>query len=194
MNMQRARLRMTSRASALGLAAALCLAGLAGHTAPMQAPSAPEVPDAIKVAQGEKVVLVGHASGSQIYTCTQAADGTWQWTLKAPDAELRDAQGTVIIHHSAGPSWRHTDGSEVTGKAVAHVASPDADAVAWLLLNAVGHEGNGVLTRVTSIQRIHTHGGQPPPAAQCDSAKRSAEVRIPYTADYYFYVPAGEAH
>jgi hypothetical protein len=158
-----------------------------------QPPSAPQVPDPIRVAPGEQLLLLAHASGAQIYLCTQAAGGQWQWTLKAPDAELRNEQGTVIIHHSAGPSWRHNDGSEVTGKAVAHVASPDADAVAWLLLSAVSHEGSGVLARVSSIQRIHTHGGQPPPAAQCDATRGGAEVRIPYTADYYFYAPAGPA-
>ena len=193
MNMRSTPVRLSSLAGALGVAAALGLACLAANAAP-QAPSAPEVPDAIKVPQGEKLVLVGHASGSQIYTCTQAADGKWQWTLKAPDAELRDAKGTVIIRHSAGPSWRHNDGSAVTGKAVAHVASPDADAVAWLLLTAVGHDGGGVLAQVTSIQRINTHGGQPPPAAQCDAAKHDAEARTPYTADYYFYAASGGAH
>jgi hypothetical protein len=162
-----------------------------GHTAP--ALSAPDVPDAIKVPQGEKLVLVGHASGTQIYTCSAGAEGKWQWTLKAPDAELRNDKGAVIIRHFAGPAWKHNDGSEVTGKAVGRAASPDADAVPWLLLSAVSHEGDGVLAHVTSIQRIHTHGGQPPPASECDAAKGNAEVRIPYTADYYFYAPAGGA-
>jgi Protein of unknown function (DUF3455) len=180
--------RTSTLAGALGLAA-LGLAGGPGHAAP--ALSAPDVPDAIKVPQGEKLVLVGHASGSQIYTCSQGAEGKWQWKLKAPDAELRDDKGAVIIHHFAGPAWKHNDGSEVTGKAAGSAASPDADAVPWLLVSAVSHEGSGVLAHVTSIQRIHTHGGQPPPAAQCDAAKGNTEVRIPYTADYYFYAPAG---
>ena len=192
MLMRRTRMRLSSPAAALALAAALGLSGVPGHTAPVQTPSVPEVPDAIKVPQGQKLVLVGHASGSQIYTCSEAADGKSQWTLKAPDAELRDAKGTVIIRHSAGPSWRHNDGSEVTGKAVARAASPDANAIPWLLLSAVSHEGSGVLAHVTSIQRINTHGGQPPPADQCDAARRNAEAKVPYTADYYFYAPAGD--
>ena len=182
------RTRLLAGAVAL---AALGLAGGPGHTAP--APSAPKVPDAIQVPQGETLVLVGHASGSQIYTCSEAADGKWQWTLKAPDAELRDDKGTVVIHHFAGPTWQHSDGSEVTGKAVGRTASPDADAIPWLLLSAVSHEGSGVLAHVTSIQRINTHGGQPPPAAECAAAKRGAEARVAYTADYYFYAPAGGA-
>src|SRR5207253_9964689 len=59
-----------------------------------------------------------------------------------------------------GPSWRHQDGSEVSGKAVARVESPDADSIPWLLVSATGHAGRGVLAGVTSIQRINTLGGQ----------------------------------
>jgi Protein of unknown function (DUF3455) len=193
MTMRRTRARGSSTAGALALAAALGLAGVPGRAAPPL--TAPEVPEAIQVPQGEKPLLVGHASGSQIYTCSEGTDGKWQWTLKAPDAELRDDKGAVVIHHFAGPAWKHSDGSEVTGKAVGRAASPDAEAIPWLLLSAVSHEGSGVLAHVTSIQRINTHGGQPPPAAQCAADKRGAEVRIPYTADYYFYAPvAGAAH
>jgi len=94
----------------------------------------------------------------------------------------------VIGRHYAGPAWRHNDGSEVTGKAVARVESPDADSIPWLLVVATGHAGPGVFAGVTSIQRIHTKGGQPPPAATCDP-KKGKEARIPYTADYYFFAP-----
>ena len=155
-----------------------------------QAVTAPPVPEAIRAPAGAKLVLEAHASGAQIYVCAQGTDGKSQWTLKAPDAELRDEKGSLVIHHSAGPSWKHKDGSEVTGKAVARAPSPEADSIPWLLLEAVSHAGNGVLAHVTHIQRVNTHGGQPPPAAQCASAQPVAEVRIPYTADYYFYAGA----
>lgn len=166
------------------------LAPLLGCAALALAQAAPEVPDSIKPPQGETLLLRAHASGSQIYVCSQPADGKAQWTLKAPDAELRDEQGKAIIHHSAGPSWQHTDGSAVTGRAVARADSPEADAIPWLLVTAVSHQGHGVLAQVTSIQRLHTHGGQPPLAAHCDAARLNAEIRVPYTADYYFYAPA----
>jgi len=98
----------------------------------------------------------------------------------------------VIGHHSAGPAWRHKDGSEVSGKAMARSESPDADSIPWLLVSATGHAGSGVLARVTSIQRLHTLGGQPPPAATCDPARQKGkEARVPYRADYYFYAPDG---
>lgn len=81
-------------------------------------------------------------------------------------------------------------GSEVTGKAVAHVNSPEPDSVPWLLVTATGHSGDGVLSRVSSIQRIHTKGGAPPAVTGCNASRLNAEVKSGYTADYYFYAPA----
>ena len=149
----------------------------------------PDVPDAIQAPAGEEVVLLAHATGSQIYTCRAAADGKFSWMLKAPDAELHDRKDKVIGQHFAGPTWKLKDGSEVTGKAVAHVDSLDAQSVPWLLVKVVSHSGNGQLANVTTIQRVHTHGGQPP-AEGCDAAHRDAETKSAYTADYYFYAPA----
>jgi hypothetical protein len=156
-----------------------------------QKESLPDVPDAIHAPAGQIVVLVAHASGSQIYTCQSGADNKFMWTLKGPDAELRDAKDKdkVIGNHFAGPTWKLKDGSEVTGKAVAHVESPNPGSIPWLLVNAVAHAGNGLLTNVTTIQRVHTQGGQPP-ADGCDESHRNAETKIGYTADYYFYAPA----
>lgn len=154
-----------------------------------QGVSRPDVPEKIKALAGEEVVLLAHASGSQIYACQAGADGKFAWTLKAPDAELHDQHGAIIGHHFAGPTWKHNDGSEVTGKAVAKIDSPDADSIPWLLVTVTGHSGEGALSRVSSIQRIHTKGGQPP-AAGCDDSKQGSEVKSSYTADYYFYAPA----
>ena len=154
-----------------------------------QGVSRPDVPDKIKAPAGEEVVLLAHASGSQIYVCQAGADGKFAWTLKAPDAELHDQQGAIIGRHYAGPTWKHNDGSEVTGKAVARVDSPDADSIPWLLVTASGHSGEGIFSRVASIQRIHTKGGQPP-ADNCDASKQKQEVKSSYAADYYFYAPA----
>ena len=153
-----------------------------------QGVSRPDVPDKIKAPAGEEVVVLAHASGSQIYVCQAGTDGKFAWTLKAPDAELHDQQGAIIGRHYAGPTWKHNDGSEVTGKAVARVDSPDADSIPWLLVTASGHSGEGIFSRVASIQRIHTKGGQPP-ADNCDASKQNQEVKSSYTADYYFYAP-----
>jgi Protein of unknown function (DUF3455) len=80
--------------------------------------------------------------------------------------------------------------AKITGKAAAKVDSPDADSIPWLLVSVTGHSGTGVLSRVTTIQRIHTKGGQPPPAGDCNASKQSVEIKSSYSADYYFYAPA----
>lgn len=151
----------------------------------------PEVPEKIQAPANEQVVLSAHATGSQIYVCKAEADGKAAWALKAPDAELHDAQGAVIGHHSAGPTWKYKDGSEITGKAIGRANAPDSASVQWLLLSVVDHSGKkGVLTHVNSVQRINTQGGMPPADSECTAAKANTEAKSPYSADYYFYAPA----
>lgn len=150
--------------------------------------SAPDVPDAIAVPSGLEPVMFVHASGSQIYTCEAGTDGKFAWTLKGPDAELKDRKDKVIGQHSVGPTWKLKDGSEVTGKAAAHVDSLDSESVPWLLLNVTNNSGKGQLANVTTIQRVHTHGGK----AQgygCDESHKGEESKSNYTADYYFFAP-----
>lgn len=159
----------------------------AQNNAPQQE-SAPDVPDAITVPAGVEPVLFVHASGSQVYTCQADADGKFTWILKGPEAELKDRKDKVIGQHSAGPTWKLKDGSEVTGKAAAHVDSLDSDSVPWLLLNVVNNSGKGALAKVTTIQRVHTHGGKPG-NDPCDESHKGEETKSSYTADYYFYAP-----
>jgi len=87
------------------------------------------------------------------------------------------------------PTWKLKDGSEVTGKAAAHVDALDPESVPWLLVTVVSNGGKGQLASVTSIQRVHTHGGQPP-GYGCDESHKDAETKSSYTADYYFFAPA----
>lgn len=148
----------------------------------------PIVPDAIAAPKNTDVVLVAHASGSQIYACQAGADNKYSWVLKGPEANLHDQQGAIIGHHFAGPTWKHGDGSEVTGSATAKVNSPDPNSIPWLLVTS--HSGDGMLSHVTAIQRINTNGGQPPPATVCNAAQQNIEIKSTYTADYYFYAPA----
>lgn len=155
-----------------------------------QAIARPDVPDSLKAPAAEEVILVGHATGVQIYACQAGTNPPFAWTFKAPEADLTDTSGKKIIHHFAGPTWKHIDGSEVAGKVTAKQDAPKPDAIPWLLLTAVSHAGQGILTRVTSIQRIHTDGGVAPNANTCDASKVGQEWRSAYAADYYFYAPA----
>jgi hypothetical protein len=156
-----------------------------------QALPRPDVPDKIKAPANEEVVLMAHASGSQIYVCQAGVDGKPAWSLKAPEAELRDSQGAVIGGHSAGPTWKDKDGSEINGKAVERVNAPEPGSIQWLLVSVTEHSGKkGVLSHVNSVQRINTQGGMPPSDSDCNTSKLNAEVKSPYSADYYFYAPA----
>src|SRR5437879_3501316 len=105
-----------------------------------QRPARPEVPESLKAPAGEEVILVAHATGTQIYVCRQGEDQKFSWVFKAPEAELTDATGKKIAHHSAGPTWKHIDGSEVKAKVVAKqdapkVEAPKPEAIPWLLLS-----------------------------------------------------------
>ena len=146
-----------------------------------------QVPPQIQAPANEKPLLQVHAKGDQLYTCKEGVT-QFAWTLKAPDAQLFDKDGKPFGKHFAGPSWEASDGSRVVGKAVANAPSPDADSIPWLLVNIVGHEGSGVLSPVTTIQRINTKGGKAP-ASGCDTAHAGQELRVPYSADYVFYAP-----
>ena len=149
--------------------------------------AAQQIPPQIQAPANEQLLFQVHAKGDQIYSCK--GDGTqFSWTLKAPDAQLFDKSGKAFGKHFAGPSWEANDGSRVTGKAVANVPSPDADSIPWLLVNILTHDGTGVLSRATTIQRVNTKGGKPP-ASGCDATHTGQEVRVPYEADYLFYAP-----
>jgi hypothetical protein len=177
--------------SRLGLAVGMLLIA-AFVSAQKDAPakeSPPDVPDAIAVPAGLEPVLFARGSGSQIYTCQAGAEGKFEWSLKAPEADLKDRKDKVIGEHSAGPTWKLKDGSELTGKAVAHVDSLDSESVPWLLLDVTSNSGKGVLAGVTRIQRVHTHGGMPPDSG-CDAAHKGDETKSRYSADYYFFAPA----
>jgi len=149
---------------------------------------AQQVPKELQPPASEQLLLKVHAQGDQIYTCK--GDGAqFAWTLKAPDAKLFDKDGKPFGKHFAGPSWEANDGSRVTGKPVANSPSPDADSVPWLLLTVASRTGDGVLSHVTSIQRINTKGGKAP-SSGCDVAHSEQEIRAAYSADYVFFAPA----
>lgn len=155
-------------------------------------PPAPSVPSAIEVPDGNKVFLVGHAVGVQIYSCNTTASG-FSWGVVAPRASLYDDNGKLIATHFAGPTWRANDGSTIVGSRVNGV-TVDATAIPWLLLSAAstgpGPDGDR-LVNTTYIQRIATTGGLAPAAADCNADTAGTTAEVPYTADYYFWKATG---
>jgi hypothetical protein len=166
------------------------LSGCAGRHGRHQPPP-PEVPDApagLGVQPGQSLTLATKATGVQIYECgiDKNAGIGFTWIFKAPEAELFTARGKKIGKHYAGPTWEANDGSKVVGQLKASDKGPDAGAIPWLLLNAKSNSGQGLFAQTTSIQRLNTAGGKAP-ADGCDQAHLGSEVRVPYTAQYYFY-------
>lgn len=138
-----------------------------------------QVPDELRPGANESLALIAPAKGVQIYECRDS-----KWVFLAPEAQLFDASGRRIGRHYAGPYWESNDGSKVAGIVKARADAPASGAIPWLLLSAKSVAGDGVFSKVTSIQRVATEGGVAPPGG-CSQA--GVRARIPYTARYYFF-------
>ncbi len=151
----------------------------------------PQVPEVLRVPDGQTVLLKALGKGVQIYDClaTAADPGKFDWSFKAPEADLTNEDGKKIAKHYAGPTWEANDGSKVVGELPPKKAdAPRPGAVPWLLLKAKTNEGTGTFAKVTYIQRVGTEGGVAPTAG-CDQAHANTEARVDYRANYYFYAP-----
>jgi Protein of unknown function (DUF3455) len=154
--------------------------------APLPAGSAmAQVPAAI-AAPGEATVTTFHAEGAQIYDCKAGSDGKLAWAFREPTATLL-LDGKTVGRHYVGPTWEDIDGSAVVGKSVANAPGATANDVPWLKLDVVSKRGTGVLSVVTTVQRINTHGG----AAQGSCDKAGDFRSVPYFADYVFLRKGG---
>jgi hypothetical protein len=144
------------------------------------------IPDILKVPDGNVLLLRAYGRGVQKYSCPVSA------TSKAvPHAILfadDENEGDLVAIHFGGPTWQALDGSSVVGDAAnaKHFIAPDPDGVDWLLLPAKSTAGDGLFSRVTYIQRLHTDGGKPP-AEGCDQADNQTEILVEYSAQYLFY-------
>jgi hypothetical protein len=177
----------TGGASAVALA--LTLAGCATSPAPGSSAEvfrASDAPEALRPPANQTLVLAARATGVQIYECSVNAAGRYEWTLKAPEADLFDDTGRKVGKHYAGPTWEALDGSKVVGEVKARDDGPDKNAIPWLLLGAKSNSPTGALSQIKSIQRLQTSAGKPP-STPCDRSTAQQVARVPYTANYYFY-------
>ena len=158
----------------------LLLAVLVGAAALLTSAASAQVPDAI-AAPGETVVATIHAEGAQVYECKVDPGGKLAWQFREPIATLLVA-GKTVGRHYAGPSWEHGDGSAVVGKVVSRAPGATPKDIPWLKLEATERRGSGMLSGVTTVQRINTQGGAAEGA--CDQA--GAYMSVPYAAEYVF--------
>jgi hypothetical protein len=145
------------------------------------------VPASLRAPEGQQLVQKLHATGVQIYVCQAMKDdpARFEWSFKAPEAELFGRGGRKVGKHYAGPSWEANDGSKVVGSLLAK-ETPDPNSIPWLLLSAKSNAGTGIFSDVRTIQRLRTVGGIAP-SGGCGQAQSGRELRTSYSADYLFY-------
>jgi hypothetical protein len=174
----------------VGLAGAVTAKGRHSH-AKDKAAVAKEVPSDLMPPASAVLLFELGARGDQIYTCAAKPEDSaaFVWTFKAPQAELFNDRGKVVGSHFAGPTWQGQDGSSVKGAVVARADVPSKNAIPWLLLEVTSHDGDGVFSTITHIQRLDTKGGVVPSKGY-DATHAGEEVRVPYEATNVFYDPA----
>src|SRR6476661_4999526 len=163
-------MRMCGRSLALSVLAAAAGTGAASA----------QVPAAI-AAPGETAVVTLHAEGAQVYECKAGSDGKLAWAFREPIATLL-LDGKTVGRHYAGPNWEHIDSSAVVGKAVGNAPGATPNDIPWLKLTVTSGRGTGILSGVTTVQRINTAGGKL--EGECD--KPGSYRNAPYSADYVF--------
>ena len=148
-----------------------------------------KVPEQLRPPANESLAMIVPAKGVQIYECRMKKDepGAYEWAFVAPQADLLDRHGNQIGRHYAGPHWEAADGSKIVGTVKERTDAPSPDAIPWLLLTAQSVGPAGAFSKVTSIQRVNTMGGVAPRGG-CSPAATGATERVPYAADYYFFV------
>ena len=70
----------------------------------------------------------------------------------------------------------------MTGKATGNAPGAAPNDIPWLKLTVIASRGSGILSGVTTVQRINTSGGKLDGACERAGSYRS----MPYAADYVF--------
>jgi hypothetical protein len=148
------------------------------------APVAPSVPAAIQVPDGNKVFLVGHAVGVQIYQCN-ATPGGFTWDLEGPRANLYADNGKLIATTSAGRPGRPATAAR-------------SSASAWTASPSTPVRSRGCCCRPTPRPPAATARGSSRPPSFSDrhhrrsgSAGRGVQNEVPYTAGHAFWKATG---
>jgi hypothetical protein len=174
----------------------------------------PTVPADVRVDAPNEVFLVGHAQGTQNYVCLPSGTGV-AYVLFTPEATLFNDDGDkALITHFFSPNpeekntnpaltaigpiratWQGSKDSSTVWAAAsgvstdAHFVAPNS--VPWVRLTAVGWgfgpDGGDLLSHVTFVQRLNTHGGVAPLTGCASTADIGHLAFMPYTADYFFY-------
>jgi hypothetical protein len=153
-----------------------------------EASAQPTIPAALEPPEGHVLLFTFRAEGVQVYECKPSENDPtkFEWASQGPDATLFDDRGEKAGTHTSGPTWEATDGSKVVAVKKAASPAPGGRAIPWLLLEVKSHEGAGVFSKLTYIQRVETWAGLPP-AEGTNKENAGKQMRVKYEATYRFY-------
>jgi Protein of unknown function (DUF3455) len=183
-----------------------------------QAFASPSTPRDITPPEGNTAFLVGHALGSQGYTCLPTNIGGTAWNPTArPEATLFTSffgESVQIITHftsinanpkdvvskpvplSGNATWQSSfDTSKVWAAAVGHIdagsdqSCPNAGAIQCLLLQSIGNQ-EGPTGGKLLVKTTYVQRLNTKGGSAPTTACLAGQTQlVPYTADYYFFRP-----
>jgi hypothetical protein len=197
-----------------------CVSTLPSH-ASAQTVTVPPLPTDITPLAGNVAFLVGHAVGSQGYTCLPTSTGGTSWTVNParPEATLFTnifGKPLEIITHFAsineGPkpgvvpplsgnaTWQSSfDSSRVWAKATGTVIAgtdlescPNGGSIPCLRLESVGNQKGPAGGRLLADTTVVLRLNTNGGAAPTSACSVGQTQLQPYTADYYFFHAAAE--
>jgi hypothetical protein len=164
-------------ASSFALASSLILSAATANTG---------IPGSI-AARDETMLVTVQAQGAQVYECKRDASGALAWVFREPIATLT-LDGKTVGRHYAGPNWEWSDGSIVVAKVSGNAPGATERDIPLLRLDVTARHGSGMLSGVTTIQRLNTAGGK-----ASGACPRAGDLfSAPYAADYAFYRKASD--
>jgi|ERR1041385_1374145 hypothetical protein len=185
-------------------------------TAAAQRVVPPVTPTDIAVPEGNSPFLVGHAFGSQGYTCLPTSTGVTSWTVNAPRPEATlftnffGQQIQIITHFasintnpkpdvtvplSGNATWQSSfDTSKVWASAVGHIdagtdaaSCPTKGSIQCLLLKSLGNQEGPTGGKLLANVTFVQRLNTKGGSAPTSACTVGQTQLVPYTADYYFF-------
>ena len=213
MNFNAHRMKKTAPLRHLIAVVAICAIGAVTHVAAQVTP--PPTPTLITVPEGNTAYLVGHAFGSQGYTCLPTADGGTAWNPTArPEATLFSdlfGQDFQIITHfqsinanpktgitvplSGNATWQGSlDSSRVWAVKVNGIdpdpsidSCPNTGSIQCLLLQSVGNAKGPTGGNLLFKTSFIQRLNTKGGAVPTTACTTGQTQLVPYSADYFFY-------
>ncbi|KAJ3315821.1 hypothetical protein HDV04_000028 [Boothiomyces sp. JEL0838] len=149
-----------------------------------------DLPQQIRPPSGSKLISKTFGVGTQNYKCSAG-----KWTLESVNANQyrnpHDIEHVDISYfflpqpdsNGGQPSWMYLDDFSVfTGKPIVKV-TVDQNSIPWVVLARTSGSNQGLLSKATTLLRVHTKGGNPP-NTPCSEGQF---IRVRYSAEYWFF-------